>query len=129
MFFDFLSPQEREYFLELAYLVANCDKNFHAEEKRLIEFYKKETKLDYYEIKGIPLDELLDKLNDVSFISKTSILLEIMSLVLADLQYDGEEEKIVTRIREKWDITDSQFKDIIHWLKNRNIILKSEHLI
>ncbi len=127
MFFDFLSPQEREYFLELAYLVANCDKNFHAEEKRLIEFYKNETKLNDYEIKGIPLDDLLEKLSDLSFISKTSILLEILALVLADLQYDGEEQKIVHRIRDKWGISDSQFKDIIHWLKNRNIILKSEN--
>lgn len=128
MFFDFLSPEEREYFLELAYIVANCDKNFHAEERRLIEFYKRETKLTDYEIKGIPLEELLDKLNDISFISKTSILLEVMSLVLADLQYDGEEQKIVRIIRDRWDISDSQFKDIIHWLKNRNIILKSENI-
>jgi hypothetical protein len=128
MFFDFLSTEEREYFMELAYIVANCDKNFHAEEKRLIEFYKRETKLENYQIKGIPLDKILGELNTVSFISKTSILLEIMALVLADLEYDGEEQKIVKQIRDAWGISDSQFKDIIHWLKNRNIILKSDNL-
>ena len=128
MFFDFLSPDEREYFLELAFLVANCDKNFHVEERRLIEFYKKETKLEDYEIKEIPLKTILEKLDSISFISKTSILLEIMSLVLADLEYDGEEQKIVNIIRDSWKISDSQFKDIIHWLKNRNIILKTENL-
>lgn len=128
MFFDFLSTAEREYFMELAYLVANCDKNFHAEERRLIEFYKRETKLEDYQIKEIPLEKLLAELNNISFISKTSILLEIMALVLADLEYDGAEQKIVKQIRDAWGISDSQFKDIIHWLKNRNIILKSENL-
>ncbi len=128
MFLDFLTVKERENFLELTYLVANCDKNFHSEEKKLIEFYKKESSMPDYTISNRKLDDILDDLNDSSFVSKTSILLEILSLVLADLEYDGEEQKIIKRIREKWQISDNQFIEITHWLKDRNIILKAENL-
>ena len=122
MFLELLNRKEKENFLELAYYVAQCDSNFVQEEQDWIRVYREEMKLNDYKLKGKNLDEVIDELNGSSFLSKTSIFLEILDLILADLDYNGDEQRVVAKIREKWNINDEQFDSIVFWLKDKHII-------
>lgn len=128
MFLSLLSQNEKENFMELAFYVAHCDKNFHKEEKKLLNLYRAEMNLFDYEIQNKTLDAIIEDFEDSTFISKTSMLLEIVALTLADLEYDGEEQKILKNLREKWNINDNQFVEIVSWLKDKDVILKTEGL-
>lgn len=125
---NFLNEEEKKNFLELAYNVATCDNDYDPHEKHWIDDYRSKLDLTDYEIQEKPLDEILDSFDDKSFIAKTSILLEIMSLALANYNYDGSQQKILQKLRDKWDVDDEQFKEIAYWLKDKELILKKENL-
>jgi len=126
MFLSFLNQKERENYLELANYVAKSDSNVDDSEVNWIEKVKKEIDLENYEIQEKPFDDIMNELDSASFISKTSILLDIMNLVMADFDYKHEEQKVIKKIREKWNIDDEQYNSILFWLKDKAYILKVE---
>jgi uncharacterized tellurite resistance protein B-like protein len=122
-----LSRQEKENLLELALLVAEADTKPKKVEKDIIKTYQKKLDLDDYKIVGKSFSQIVDELEKSSFISKTSILFEILRIVIADNEYHPKERDIVSRLRERWEISDEQFTDICFWLKKKDLILDKEN--
>jgi len=121
-----LNRQDKENLLELALLVAKADKEPIKVEKDIIKKYQEKLGLQDYHIKEKRFTQIMDELEPSSFVSKTSILLEILKIVIADNTYDSSEKDIVTRLRNRWNISDEQFKDICVWLKDEDVILDTE---
>ena len=126
MFLEFLNRHEKENFLDLAYYVAHCDSDFASAEKKWIRTYRNEMNLNNHEVKNRDLDTIIEDFSDSSFLSKTSILLEIMDLILSDYNYDGNEQKVVQKLRESWKINNEQFESIVFWLKDKHLIFQKE---
>ena len=126
MFFSFLTEQEKENLIELAYIVAHSDNNLAEQEIAIIENLKKEANLNVYELQFKSFDKILEELDTCSIVSKASILLELLNIVVADADYNINEQKMIEKIREKWAISDEQFESIVFWLKDKGMILK-EH--
>lgn len=126
MYLHLLNQNEQENFLELAYFIANCDNEFHENERRLIESYRQEMKLydTGYAIKGKDIEEIFKELEDSNIRSKTAMFLEIMALVLADFKYDGNEQLVVETLTEKWKISERKKKAVEKWLKEMQKIWK-----
>jgi len=121
MFLGVLNQKEKENFLELAFHIAHCDSDFSSYEKIWISRLRRELYLENYEIQSKSLDEILEELSASSFIIKTSILLEILELMLTDKTYHVKEKEAVKKLCESWDISDEQFENIIFWLKDKNL--------
>lgn len=126
MFLSFLNQNERENFLELANFVAKSDDQYAESEKRWIKNFRNEMNLNDYQLQEKAFDEIMLEFDASSFVSKTSILLDIINLALADYNYEKEEQKIILNIRKRWNITDEQFHSIVFWLKDKAYILKAE---
>ena len=126
MFLSFLNQNERENFLELANFVAKSDDQYAESEKRWIKNFRNEMNLNDYQLQEKSFDEIMLEFDASSFVSKTSILLDIINLALADYNYEKEEQKIILNIRKRWNITDEQFHSIVFWLKDKAYILKAE---
>lgn len=125
MFLSVLNQKEKENFIELAHYIATCDADFSPKEKNLINHYSKEMNLENYKVKNKKLDEILKDFANSSFVSKTSILLEILELMLSDATYHIKEKEVVKRLCDEWKISDEQFENIIFWLKDKNHIINS----
>jgi uncharacterized tellurite resistance protein B-like protein len=126
MFLGILNQEEKENFLELAYYIAHCDLDFSSIEKNWIFRCRNEMNLLDYEVKNKNLDTIMKELSYSSFVSKTSILLEMMELMLADSIYHGSEQEVVKKLCENWNISNEQFENIVFWLKDKHIILKDK---
>ncbi|MFH1051093.1 MAG: hypothetical protein V1779_09240 [bacterium] len=125
MFLGVLNQKEKENFIELAYYIARCDSDFSSFEKNWISRCSNEMNLENYEVQNKSLDSIIEEFSDSSFVSKTSILLEILELMLADTTYHIKEKEVVKKLCESWNITDEQFENIIFWLKDKNNIVNS----
>jgi hypothetical protein len=120
-----LSQLEKENLLELAMHVAKVNREPIKQEVEIIKTYKEKLGLEDYNIGGKGFSQIMDELEPSSFVSKTSILLEILRIVLADKTYHPEEKDIVSRLKKRWNISEEQFNDICIWLKNNEVILDS----
>jgi hypothetical protein len=123
-----LSPEEKEDFLELAMYIAKCDANLKPEERDMMKYFRKELDLEDYKISNKSLEQILDSLDTSSFVSKTSMLLELLSVTLSDDKYSHAEQEIIDMLRRRWGVNDKQFVGIVNWLKDKNKILKAEGL-
>ena len=128
MFLKLLSRNEKENFLELAHYIAESDDYYAETEKRWIEKIKRNLGMTDYEPTGKPFDQIMDELKDSSVISKASILLDILALTMADHSYRTTERNIIKKIRNRWDISDEQYRSIIFWMENKDQMLKAEGL-
>ncbi len=118
-----LNREEKENLLELAVLVAEADQKSVKAEKDIINTYQKKLGLDDYKLQGKDFSQIMEELEPSSYISKTSILLEILRIVVADKNYHSSEKDIISELRQRWSITDEDFDDICFWLKNKDVIL------
>ncbi|ROL61574.1 hypothetical protein D9V86_05080 [Bacteroidetes/Chlorobi group bacterium ChocPot_Mid] len=125
MFLSVLNQKEKENFIELAHYISACDADFSSIEKNWINRCSKEMNIENYKVQNKNLDEILKEFSSSSFVSKTSILLEILELMLSDTTYHIKEKEVVKRLCEDWKITDEQFENIIFWLKDKNHILNT----
>ena len=125
MFLGILNQKEKENFLELAYNIAQCDSDFSIREKNWISRCCKEMNLENYEIQNKNIDLIIEELSGSSFISKTSILLEILELMLSDSTYHKSEKDVIGKLCKNWEISDEQFQNIVFWLKDKNMIFNS----
>ncbi len=125
MFLGVLNQKEKENFVELAHHIAHCDSEFSPIEKNWISRCRNEMNLVDYQVQNKSLDSIIEEFSDSSFISKTSILLEILELMLSDTTYHINEKEVVIKLREGWKITDEQFENILFWLKDKSIVLNT----
>jgi len=121
-----LNQREKENLLELAMHVAQADHEPVRQEKEIIKTYKEKLGLEDYQIIGKEFSKIMDELEPSSFVSKTSILLEILRIVLADRAFNPEEKDIVSELKTRWDISEKQFNDICIWLENNDVILNEQ---
>lgn len=123
-----LNREEKENLLELAIHVAKVDKDPVQAEKAIIAKFREKLGLEDYDLRHKSFNEIMDELEASSFIGKTSILLEVLKIILADRKYHPQEKDVVSQIREKWGISDEDFNNICLWLENKDIILDKEEL-
>lgn len=123
-----LNREEKENLLELALHVAKVDKDPIKAEKAIIAKFREKLGLEDYDLKHKTFTEIMNELEPSSFIGKTSILLEVLKIILADREYHPQEKDVVSRIRDRWAISDEDFNNICLWLKNKDIILDKEEL-
>ncbi|MFP4528041.1 MAG: hypothetical protein ACLFQX_05780 [Candidatus Kapaibacterium sp.] len=123
---NLLNRKEKEAFLELAAHIAESDKGLNPQERQMLMDFQKDMGIEDYKIKSLGFDEILESLDDCSFVGKTSMLLNLLSVTTADEEYSHDEQRHIHTLRKRWGVTDEQFVAIVHWLKNRNKILKAE---
>jgi uncharacterized tellurite resistance protein B-like protein len=123
-----LSPEEKEDFLELALFVAQSDESLKPEEQHMIRDFREKLDLKDYKIANKSFEQILSSLEESSFVSKTSMLLELLSVCISDDKYSRAEQEIIDKLRRRWGVTDEQFVSIVHWLKDKHRILKAEGL-
>lgn len=126
MYLNNLNDREKELFLELAYYIANCDQDFDAEESDLIKNFREETGMDEekYRIKGMHLDNIIEGFEPSTEKNKTTVFLEIMGVVIADLEFNGNEQVAVSKLRQAWNISDEKYSAILHWYEDMDKIWK-----
>lgn len=116
MYLAYINEQARELFLDLAIYAAMADANMEMEEKVLLDGYCYEMGLpipeEYKASKS--LDEILDQLNTgCSGREKNMITMEILSVVLADDDYDDSERKLMDKIQSVLQVPKEKIQNMI----------------
>ncbi|HNZ26572.1 MAG TPA: hypothetical protein PK385_00440 [Spirochaetota bacterium] len=130
MFLRYLNEKEQKYFLELAYLIANCDNDFIDEEKIMIEQYRDEMMLSEleYKIQGKDLDEIVDFFKNASDIKKNYIIFEALGIIYSDNKFADEEKEVLNRLKAAFKINDKKIdvmvKKLLELKKIYNDLMK-----
>ncbi|MGW9607850.1 hypothetical protein, partial [Heyndrickxia sporothermodurans] len=82
MFLRELNQEEKEAFLELAYLIAKIDKNQSIFENSILNKFKTEMGIDKYSIKGSDIEDILKVFENDR--TKNIVLVEILRLIFSD---------------------------------------------
>jgi hypothetical protein len=120
MFLHLLNQKEKEYFLELAYLVAKADNDFAEEEKTIIQQYRIEMNLDVsiYQTKELTLEKIVNFFKDSLRKIQKVTFLEIYALTLCDNIFRKEEEKILINMQKEFSISNSDKEKTLNIIKN-----------
>ncbi len=132
MFLHLLEGEEKENFLELAYIVANYNDDFAEEQKALISQYRIELGLfeDVYKITNKKLADILNSFNNSRNEIKNAVFVEIMALIYSDGVYDELEREIASKIMENLDISKEKCSEVIMWIQEiRDLYSKGNNLI
>jgi hypothetical protein len=130
LFLRYLNEKEQKYFLELAYLIANCDNDFIDEEKIMIEQYRDEMMLSEleYKIQGKDLDEIVDFFKNASDIKKNYIIFEALGIIYSDNKFADEEKEVLNRLKAAFKINDKKIdvmvKKLLELKKIYNDLMK-----
>ena len=114
MFLTKLQQEEKEAFLELAYLMATIDGKFSVFENPVIVKYQKEMDLEDYKIKGLAIDDILKVFRDER--SKHIALIEILRLVYSDGIVHENEQKSITLIKEYFGFDANKYATFKDWI-------------
>jgi hypothetical protein len=115
MFLTKLQQEEKEAFLELAYLMATVDGKFSVFENPIIAKYKKEMDLDDYKIKGLAIDDILKVFKEER--SKHIVLTEILRLVYSDGIVHETELESITLIKEHFGFDANKYANFKDWIE------------
>ena len=117
MFLNQLNQEEKNAFLELAHYIARSDNDFSDDEKSIIEKYCMEMQIDNidYDKKAFDIYNTLGKIKHKR--SQKIVLLEIMALIYADDLMHPNEEKVLMKMLEEFDIHLPQFIICTEWAK------------
>ena len=113
MFLERLDKDERESLIELAYYAANYNKKFTIEQQHIIDNFKKELNLPYYKIKGLKLSEIVA---NFKLKNKNLLFLEVYTLILADKQYDTDEQDFIMKLQKELNISEQKKEKIEQWI-------------
>lgn len=114
MFLTKLQQEEKEAFLELAYLMATIDGKFSVFENPVIAKYKKEMELEEYKIKGLAIDDILKVFKEER--SKHIVLTEILRLVYSDGIVHDNEQNSIRLIKEHFGFDSSKYATFKDWV-------------
>ncbi|MFP7296644.1 hypothetical protein [Neobacillus niacini] len=114
MFLTELQQEEKEAFLELAYLMAKVDGNYSVFENPVIVKYQKEMNLEDYTFKGAALEDILKVFKDER--TKQIVLAEILRLVYSDGIVHDNEHKSISFIREQFGFDANKYASFKDWI-------------
>lgn len=131
MFLHQLNRNEKELFLELAYVVAKCDGNIGEEENDIIQTYRKEMMFDKdeYQLKDLAIDDILTGLKNSKNQVKNAVFIEIMAIVLADDIYHEKEKELVSIIKRHLDISTQTHDLIVKWILDMKSLYERANII
>lgn len=105
MYLSILEREQKKLFYQLAVAIASVDGVCSDEEKIMLNSYCKEMDLKYPEIDIKPIDEILQKLNEITNIQEKKIIIfEVVGLVLADKVCNVKEEEVLRNIEKEFDM-------------------------
>ncbi|MEE0863230.1 MAG: hypothetical protein U0L79_09635 [Lachnospiraceae bacterium] len=105
MYLSILEREKKKLFYQLAVAIASVDCVCSDEEKIMLNSYCKEMDLKYPEIDIKPIDEILQKLNEITNIQEKKIIIfEVVGLVLADKICNAKEEEVLRCIEKVFDM-------------------------
>lgn len=116
MFLNQLNLNQRKAFIELAYITAQVDGIFADEEKHLIEVYKGETGVMYYELENTPLKDCLSHFDTKD--SQHILLLELVGLIHSDGKVAIQESDLLKRISEHLGLPSESVNTATEWIVN-----------
>jgi hypothetical protein len=114
MFLTKLQQEEKEAFLELAYLMATIDGKFSVFENPVIAKYQKEMDLEDYKIKGLAIDDILKVFKEER--SKHIVLTEILRLVYSDGILHENEQESITLIKKHFGFDANKYATFKDWI-------------
>jgi hypothetical protein len=114
MFLTKLQQEEKEAFLELAYLMATIDGKFSVFENPVITKYQKEMELEGYKIKGLAIDDILKVFKEER--SKHIVLTEILRLVYSDGIVHENEQESITLIKKHFGFDANKYATFKDWI-------------
>lgn len=127
MYLAILTEKEKQLFLNLAYTLAYSDGAFGDEEQMLFDAYCDEmgTTFDRPE-RAVSLQKLLESLKtDILENNRKVVYFELLGLAVVDGKYSEEEEKVMDRIREDFDLS-REFADQCYDFLKRYLKLQEE---
>jgi uncharacterized tellurite resistance protein B-like protein len=114
MFLTKLQQEEKEAFLELAYLMAAIDGNLSVFENPVISKYQKEMDLEDYHIKGLAIEDILKVFKEER--SKHIVLTEILRLVYSDGIVHENEQESINLIKEHFGFDADKYATFKDWI-------------
>lgn len=114
MFLTKLQQEEKEAFLELAYLMAKIDGNFSVYENPVIAKYKKEMDLEDYIIKDLAIEDILKVFKGER--SKHIVLTEILRLVYSDGIVHENEQNSIRLIKKHFGFDSNKYATFKDWV-------------
>lgn len=115
MFLTKLQQEEKEAFLELAYLMATVDGKFSVFENPIIMKYQQEMELEDYKIKGRAIGDILKVFKEER--SKHIVLTEILRLVYSDGIVHETELESIRLIKEHFGFDANKYANFKDWIE------------
>ena len=128
MFLKFLEKEnEKEAFLELAYLLIPMDGQFTNKEKKLLDEFKWELNFHKdFRPSIIESPEQLDKYLDILENNKKNLLagllIELIALAKVNQVYSSGEQKFIKHIAKHWEL-EKKLKDLEAWVDKYFLLL------
>jgi len=120
MFLNKLTKAEGEKFLEICYIIANTDGEFHESEQSLLTSYAEEMKLYNYKIQEKNnIDELILFFSDKTEEVKKIVFFELLGMALIDGKYLNREIALINRIQDELNIDEILSEKIKKWMYER----------
>jgi hypothetical protein len=129
MFLRFLEKEEeKEAFLELAHLLIPMDEKFTEEEKRMLEEFKWELRLNKeftpYEIKDwSEMEGFLGLLSRNNKRLLAGLLIELIALAKSNNIYSEKEQEFLNYVAEYWGVSE-KLKEFEKWVDEYFKLLK-----
>lgn len=114
MFLTKLQQEEKEAFLELAYLMATIDGKFSVFENPVIGKYQQEMDLEDYKIKGLAINDILKVFKEER--SKHIVLIEILRIVYSDGIVHENEQNSIRLIKEHFGFDANKYATFKDWI-------------
>lgn len=119
MFLSNLLHEEKQAFIELASHVAGIDGIVNKSEQVVLEMFKREMEIEDYQIKNLPIDEILSKFESKK--SKNIALIELIGLVFADEDgYDEAERNAIKLIKQNFGLSFEKYEEYKSWVLQFN---------
>lgn len=118
MFLELLNTEKKIMFLHLAANAANVNGVLDEAEKQLLEMYAKQMDVEVIEKSDIPLEVVLERLNNIcDFNEKKVILFELIGVLFADKEYDDSERRFLESIAYKFGISNEMIDTMVSLMK------------
>ena len=126
MFLNQLMENEKKYFLDLVYYIANIDGTYSDSERKLYIQYCNEMNISYEpSAKKNDFDEVVLFLENSSIRVIRMVFIEIVGLILADHKLVEKESDFITRFTSKFSISETEYSMIKDNLERLNEIYLS----
>lgn len=118
MFLNRLDPDEKSAFLALAHHVARSDAEFSSEELTVIARYCMEMQVDDidYDEDQFDIDQIIGRFQSDNH--RNIVLLELTTLIYADERLAAEEQQILDKLVERFDMNPYVSTIFKEWAKS-----------